>query len=223
MPSHALSLAWLSLPLQQYCVRVAPLVLDQLVCGVLSVLRKLNLNYYNTTANSSNSNQTGSRNAVAVAAVSVEDLQPEVPMDQELFLNLVEFLEHFLQLPQQQRQDRQLQEPLFEWQRSHLVRWCPILCHEFVKLSRKWPHVSGFYRLISMMLVMLTGQEQQQHKQMREVQKVLRQYLLECLLRVEQFRDELLSVCIRMLLLVPLQVLSLAHLLPVVLLALRAG
>ena len=58
---------------------------------------------------------------------------PRVPKDYELFLNLTEFAKHLLPSV-----------------RPHSFgRWMYVFCKHVIALSHKFPHVSGFYKLLS--------------------------------------------------------------------------
>jgi hypothetical protein len=137
-----------------------------------------------------------------------EEIVPKNPVDHELFINLVTFLEFLIPLL----------NPFL------LVPWIPLLFQRFEKLCYDYPLVSSSYRLNGT-LFELVNRTRGVSAEFDALNFMLstKEYVLHVAAQCVQFRDELLASTVSMVLRAPIGTIPLNQLLPVITLALRTG
>jgi len=142
-------------------------------------------------------------------------VKPDVVMDHELFLSLVDFLSYFWK----------------SYEPELLAQWSPEILRALVRKSTQLPHVSGFYRLLSRTfaaLEMVQGLDPGTHHlsvaEAASLSALCSRYVHHVVAQVDQYEDELLASAINLLLHCPQQVLpDLQPLVSTIRLALKTG
>jgi DNA-dependent protein kinase catalytic subunit len=157
-----------------------------------------------------------------------ETIKPWVPKDFELFLHLVEFMKLFLP---------SIKPKLFG-------PWVYLFCKEVLTKSTDYPLISGLYKLLGVSLQvcstirffngigskgMLILNEQEQTNASNEQNtkrlcfKLITAFVRELLLRLRQYRDELLASCIQTVLSIPKEFLEVQTYTPCLIRAFKMG
>ena len=228
------------------------IIYEQFITSTLTIIQKLDLSYdaAHQTATAANSTT-----AAAAAAANADDdaaseltsdifrnLQPNMPKDFELFLNLVSFSRDIL---------LSVHTKLF-------LPWLYLFGRTVIEQSNRYPLVSGFYKLASIALVLsekhgyfenifsrlfsqsfgddaaAAAAALQPAKsaamtpaadlETRQVCFTLfSKFIKEVLVRVQQYKEELLASCIQLVLSVPKQFVEIATLVPALQTALKMG
>jgi DNA-dependent protein kinase catalytic subunit len=121
--------------------------------------------------------------------------QPKNPKDYELFLNLIEFLKKFITANQ-----------------KYFLNWIFIFSKNLIEKSIKYPHVSGFYKLLESTMLISQNFNYFHFEKEKEIEKInlkkttfelINKYKEETISRLHEYKSELLVSCIKFLLSLP--------------------
>jgi DNA-dependent protein kinase catalytic subunit len=116
-------------------------IYDQLMYSILKLLQSLDLSYTVAVPKNNGKQSRGEEEeedlmSVAPSSDVVRLLRSNTPVDMERFLSLIEFARATLPRAQQKLQ----------------VRWIYLLGREIITLSNRFPLISGFYKLLTLLL-----------------------------------------------------------------------
>ncbi|XP_027045855.1 DNA-dependent protein kinase catalytic subunit-like [Pocillopora damicornis] len=199
------------------------LVYDEMIKGILRIIHKLDLS--SSKASSAQEGDVLDRSSASHAPapatedkeVSLSDpvagLQPKVPKDFMIFISLIEFCRCVLP---------NYCVALFE-------RWINMFCRDIIIMSSRFPVVSGFYKLLEVCMKMC--EKLSFFKDIKAEKPDLRskdlyleivdtsdcmtcfvlfhKFTKEVLVRMQQYKDDLLVSCLRLVLSLPLELVRL--------------
>ncbi|XP_067044034.1 DNA-dependent protein kinase catalytic subunit-like isoform X2 [Acropora muricata] len=209
---------------------------DEMIQAILRVIHKLDLSSFkglssdvedNVLVEASNSPTAQQDNMCLSDPVS--GLQPKVPKDFLIFINLIEFCKCVLP---------KCSVNLFE-------NWLYVFGREIIVMSTRFPVVSGFYKLLEVCMKICEKlsffkytntdklDDNNEELDMEIVDKsdrrtcfdLFRKFMKEVLVRIQQYKDDLLVSCLRLVLSLPLKLVKLdvASLVPAVKLTFKLG
>ncbi|XP_070581112.1 DNA-dependent protein kinase catalytic subunit-like [Ptychodera flava] len=207
LDSSRLKEADIGLPPQERKV-LHGIIYDELISGILRILKKLDLTSNKTTQDDQLSTEPGPSNIEATPSSAnpssdpVAGLQPVKPKDFQIFVNLVDFSRDFLP----------------DHCPYYFERWAYTFGHEVIVLSTQLPLVSGFYKLLSVCMKICqkigyfkaidvkstspttTDKEAAFH--------LFKKFVKEVLVRLKQFKDDLLASCLFLVLALPHEIIA---------------
>ncbi|EAL66880.2 DNA-dependent protein kinase subunit [Dictyostelium discoideum AX4] len=131
---------------------IKKLVYDEIVSSILSIIKKLDLQYQkdendnNSNSNSNNNNnndQDNNKISIIEYESEINQLKPVTSKDIELFLGLVEFFKLFIS----------------KYNTELFVQWIYIFGKEMISFSKKYPLISGFYKLVQIVMQICKSQK----------------------------------------------------------------
>lgn len=208
-------------------------IYDQFLRSILDVLNRLNLRSVVPIGAGADKEEVSSQFSETSESDSsdmiVSTLQPEVPKDFELFLNLVEFSRDILHTVNTEC----------------FMPWVYIFGREVIQLSNEYPLISGFYKLLSVAMYLCekhsffdeatsatVGEDSMdvdddESTVVAENKGVcfglFSKFIKEVLLRVQQYKNELLAACVKLVLSVPRQFIDVSLLVPALQVAFKIG
>ncbi|KAF2075899.1 hypothetical protein CYY_002790 [Polysphondylium violaceum] len=240
---------------QEVNTSIRKLIYDEMISSILSLIDKLDLQYsskeeLNNNNNKNNNNSQKDKDLIDQLEEEEEDennatiktiefesefdqLIPKTPKDIELFLNLVEFFKLF-----------------FTTNHTELfVQWIYIIGKDMIFNSKRYPLISGFYKMIQVVMevtkkesyfysiqdnekdldennntadtMITTTCEEDENKKNCFI--LFGKFIKEVVNNVSHFKDELLSSCLELLLSLPKQLINVSQLVPIVCLAFQYG
>ncbi|KYQ91591.1 DNA-dependent protein kinase subunit [Tieghemostelium lacteum] len=249
---------------EEICKSIRKYIYDEMISSIILIINKLDLNYTSkpvqsnttpstsptiTSANNNNNNNVqqqqqqqqqghtdnnsdNNNNSINVINYEneVDKLVPITPKDIEVFLNLVEFFKVFLA----------------KYHCNLFNQWVYIFTKEIIYYSKKYPLISGFYKLVQVVMKicryqkyfdfidqdrgLLSHQDSKDDLMLTDEQEnkincfiMFKKFLKEVSGFVSHYKDELLSSCIQLLLSIPKQLLNIPILIPVLNLSLKMG
>ncbi|KAK5584232.1 hypothetical protein RB653_005840 [Dictyostelium firmibasis] len=132
---------------------IKKLVYDEIVSSILSIIKKLDLQYSSKDQKDDSSNNDSNSNIIIndldnkIPIIEYESeinqLKPSTSKDIELFLGLVEFFKLFIS----------------KYNTELFVQWIYIFGKEMICFSKKYPLISGFYKLIQIVMQICKSQK----------------------------------------------------------------
>ncbi|KAL9956083.1 hypothetical protein ACROYT_G037506 [Oculina patagonica] len=212
------------------------MVYDEMMKAILRIIHKLDLtsikgsslglegDVLEDTAAASASTSDAPVSPLEKEQVSLSDpvagLQPKVPKDFLIFINLIEFCKCVLPT---------YSVPLFE-------RWMYVFSRDIIVMSTRFPVVSGFYKLLEVCMNIcntlsffknIKADKLDDNREDLDMEIVdtsdcmtcfvlFHKFIKEVLIRMQQYKDDLLASCLRLVLSLPLEVviLDVASLVP---------
>ncbi|RUS72684.1 hypothetical protein EGW08_019554 [Elysia chlorotica] len=173
--------------------RLTEAVYNQLMVSVLKVLQKLDLE-----ATVTDENDPGVETKEEESALSADPTYGVIakrPKDFQIFINLVDFCKDLLVTTQ--------------WR--FFQPWVFTFSHTLISLSTRHPLVSGFYKLLSVTLTVANKLDYFKDnlgggRETRDTYQLVKKFSKEVLVRIRQYKDDLLASCLTLILSLPKQV-----------------
>ncbi|GFO12449.1 DNA-dependent protein kinase catalytic subunit, partial [Plakobranchus ocellatus] len=185
-------------------------IYNQLMIAILKILHKLDLEA--TIADENDQALETTEEEENLSADPTYGVIAKRPKDFQVFINLVDFCKDLLVTSQ--------------WRYFHI--WVFTFTHALITLSTRHPLVSGFYKLMSVTMTvankldyfqdvagscsspepMETDEEniESGSKDTRDTYQLIKKFSREVLVRIKQYRDDLLASCLKLILSLPRQI-----------------
>ncbi|XP_069123844.1 DNA-dependent protein kinase catalytic subunit-like [Argopecten irradians] len=220
--------------------RLTDVMYDELIAAVLKILSKLDLT---STSTSELSSQPESEDVAGTSGEKSEEggttgdptqgVQPNRPKDHQVFINLVDFCRDLLPA---------VHYELFE-------KWIFTFCHKVILCSTDNPLVSGFYKLLALSMKIsnklnffkdaatvcpsdkptdsmeVDQQLTARTQQWDSAYLLMKKFSKEVLVRMKQYKDDLLASCLTFILALPKEIIAqqMVEVVPVIQITLKMG
>ncbi|XP_060730052.1 DNA-dependent protein kinase catalytic subunit isoform X1 [Tachysurus vachellii] len=164
------------------------LLYDALVQSIMKIVEKLDLSLQKVNTDDEGQSDVGS--GVMPSSDPTSNLIPNRPKDFTAFVNLVDFCSALL--PSKNPE--------------YFAQWVYPLCHELILQSIRFPLVSGFYKLLSLCMVIaknikyFQGQGPKSNSDGSQARSacfaLVSKFGKEVCMRIKQYKDELLAACL---------------------------
>ncbi|GFR68841.1 DNA-dependent protein kinase catalytic subunit [Elysia marginata] len=202
-------------------IRLTEALYNQLMAAVLKILNKLDLEA--SVADQNDSGMEIEEDDQSVSADPTSGVIAKRPKDFQVFINLVDFCKDlFLSV---------------QWRFFRC--WVFTFTHTLIIMSTRHPLVSGFYKLLSVTMTVankldyFTGLEKQlpsldsmevddenwnENKEARGTYLLVKKFSKEVLVRIKQYKDDLLASCLALILALPREIIvtSMADIVPAI-------
>ncbi|XP_060788690.1 DNA-dependent protein kinase catalytic subunit-like isoform X1 [Neoarius graeffei] len=164
------------------------LLYDALVQSIMKILEKLDLSLQKVNTDDEGQSDVGS--GFKPSSDPTSNLIPNKPKDFTAFLNLVDFCSALL--PSKNPE--------------YFTQWVYPLCHELILQSIRFPLVSGFYKLLSLSMLIAKKIKYFQGQGPKSISDdswagsacfaLVSKFGKEVCMRIKQYKDELLAACL---------------------------
>ncbi|XP_062849596.1 DNA-dependent protein kinase catalytic subunit [Trichomycterus rosablanca] len=164
------------------------LLYDAFVQSIMKIVEKLDLSVQKVKAEDEGQSDVGS--GFIPSSDPTSNLIPNKPKDFTAFINLVDFCSQLL--PSKNPE--------------YFAQWMYPLCHELILQSIRFPLVSGFYRLLSLSMLLAKKIQYFQDQGPKSISEgspagsacfaLISKFGKEVCVRIKQYKDELLAACL---------------------------